>query len=112
MLGIGLNSGPLSKTATPARSSREVSRRCERALHPPKFALWSRRADFRNTGRRSARLRIRVIDVRPPERRQVPAEVHFEVARNAVTDTTQLGTARLRIWQGQHWEDHLVTRLE
>ena len=31
-----------------------------------------------------------------PERWEVPAEVQFEVAPNAVTDTTDLGTARLR----------------
>ena len=52
-------------------------------------------AEFRNPGRRSVGLRIRVIVVRPPERRQVPAEVQFEVTRNAVTDIADLGTARL-----------------
>ena len=31
--------------------------------------------------------RVRVIIARPPERREVPAEVQFEVARNTVTDT-------------------------
>jgi len=51
-------------------------------------------AEFRNPGRRSVGLRIRVIVVRPPERRQVPAEVQFEVARNAVTHTADPGTAR------------------
>jgi len=41
-----------------------------------------------------------VIVPRPPEQRQVPAEVQFEVAANTVTDIPELGTARLRIWQG------------
>jgi hypothetical protein len=45
-------------------------------------------------------LRICVIAARPPERRQVPAEVQFEIAANTVTDIPELGTARLRIWQG------------
>jgi hypothetical protein len=36
-----------------------------------------------------------------PERREVPAEVQFEVARSAVTDTADLGTARLRTGLGQ-----------
>jgi hypothetical protein len=58
-------------------------------------------AGFRNPGRRSAGLRIRVIDVRPPERWEVPAEVQFEVARNAVTDITNPGTARVRTGQGR-----------
>ena len=58
-------------------------------------------AEFRTLGRRSVGLRIRVIVVRPPERREVPAEVPFEVARKTVTDTTDLGTARLRTGQGQ-----------
>src|ERR1700730_18414148 len=31
----------------------------------------------------------------PPERGEIPAEVQFEVARNAVTDIADLGTARL-----------------
>src|ERR1700722_19927294 len=78
-------------------------------LRPDRGAQSRAAAD---SGRRSVGLLIRLIGVRPPKRRQVPAEVHFEVARSAVTDTAQLGTARLRIWQGQHWEDHLVTRLE
>jgi len=51
-------------------------------------------AEFRNPGRRSVWLCIRVIVVRPPERGQVPAEVQFEVARNAVTHTADPGTAR------------------
>jgi len=45
-------------------------------------------------------LRTRIIIVRPPERRKVPAEVQFEVAPNAVTDITDLRTACLRTWQG------------
>ena len=50
-------------------------------------------AEFRNPARRSVGMLIRVIVVRPPERREVPAEVQFEVAPNTVTDTTDLGTA-------------------
>jgi Resolvase, N terminal domain len=46
-------------------------------------------AEFRNPGRRSVGLHIRVIVVRPPEPRQVHAEVEFEVARDAVTQTTE-----------------------
>ncbi len=55
-------------------------------------------AEFRNPGRRSVGLLIRVIVVRPPERWEVPAEVQFEVAPNTVTDVTNLRTARLRTW--------------
>src|SRR5271156_5821501 len=40
--------------------------------------------------------RIRVIVVGPPEPRQVAAEVQFEIARHAVTQITDLGTARPR----------------
>src|ERR1700676_4762907 len=69
-------------------------------------------AKFRNSGRRSVGLLIRVIVVRPPERRQVPAEVQFEVARNAVTDIADLGTARLGTGQGQQWEEQVVARLK
>jgi hypothetical protein len=50
---------------------------------------------------RSVGQHIRVIVVSPPERREVPAEVQFEVARNTVTDTADLGTARLRTGLGQ-----------
>src|SRR5271165_1430325 len=57
-------------------------------------------------------LLLRVIVVRPPERREVPAEVQFEVAPNAVTDITNLRTARLRTWQGQQWEEQVVARLK
>src|SRR5208283_1968021 len=67
---------------------------------------------FRNPGRRSCGLLIRVIVVRPPERREVPAEVQFEVAPNTVTDITNLRTARLRTWQGQQWEEQVVARLK
>ena len=52
------------------------------------------------------------IVVLPPERSEVPAEVQFEVARNTVTDPTDLGTARLRTGQGQEWEEQVVARLE
>src|ERR1700758_2073881 len=69
-------------------------------------------AEFRNPGRRSVALLVRVIVVRPPKRRQVPAEVHFEVARNAVTEIADLGTARLCTGQGQHWEEQVVARLK
>ena len=69
-------------------------------------------AEFRNPGRRSAGLLTRVVVVRPPERRQVPAEVQFEVARNAVADIADLGAARLRTWQGQQWEEQVVARLK
>src|SRR6202790_13566 len=69
-------------------------------------------AKFRNLGRRSVGLLIRVIVVRPPERRQVPAEVQFEVARNAVTYIADLGTARLCTGQGQQWEEQVVARLK
>jgi hypothetical protein len=48
---------------------------------------------------------IRVIAVRPPERREVPAKVQFEVAPNTVTDITNLRAARLRIRQGQQWKE-------
>jgi hypothetical protein len=69
-------------------------------------------AEFRNPGRRSVGLLTCVIVVRPPERRQVPAEVQFEVARNAVTDIADLGTARLCTGQGQQWEEQVVARLK
>ena len=48
---------------------------------------------------------MRVIAVRPPERREVPAKVQFEVTLNTVTDGTNLRTTRLRAWQGQQWEE-------
>src|SRR6202795_4807669 len=69
-------------------------------------------AAFRNPGRRSVGLLIRVIVVRPPKRRQVTAEVQFEVARNTITDIADLGTARLCTGQGQHWEEQVVARLK
>src|SRR5271169_943940 len=55
---------------------------------------------------------IGVIVVCPPERREVPAEVQFEVAPNTVTDVTNLRTARLRAWQGQQWEEQVDARLK
>jgi hypothetical protein len=54
---------------------------------------------FLKKSKKSTSLRtvfVDVIVIRPPKRRQVPAEVQFEVARNAVADTTDFGTARLR----------------
>src|SRR5579864_872778 len=69
-------------------------------------------SEFRNPGRRSAALCVRVIAVRPPERWEVPAEVQFEVASKTVTDITDLGPARLRIGQGQQWEEQVVARLK
>ena len=39
-------------------------------------------------------------------------KVQFKVARNTVTNTTELGTARLRTGPGQHWEDHVVAGLK
>src|SRR5580698_9092853 len=71
--------------------------------------LDARRSEIQ--GGRSVRLLIRVV-VRPPERREVPAEVQFEVAPNTVTDVTNLRTARLRTWQGQQWEEQVVARLK
>src|SRR5271166_4599610 len=58
-------------------------------------------AEFRNPGRRSVGPHTRVMVVRPPQRREVPAEVQFEIARNAVTDITELCAARLRAGPGQ-----------
>jgi hypothetical protein len=46
------------------------------------------------------------------ERRQVPAEVQFEVARNAVTHTADSGTARQPTGPGQGREERVVARLE
>jgi hypothetical protein len=53
-----------------------------------------------------------IAAVRLPERRQIPAEVQFEVAGNAITDITYLGAARLRAGPGQDREDHVVARLK
>jgi len=64
---------------------------------------------FRTT---SVGLRLRVIVVRLPERWEVPAEVQFEVAPNTVADVTNLGSARLRTWQGQQREEQVVARLK
>src|ERR1700675_277273 len=60
----------------------------------------------------SAVLLTCVIVRPPPKRRQVPAEVQFEVARNAVTDIADLGTARLCTGQGQQWEEQVDARLK
>ncbi len=59
-----------------------------------------------------AGLLLRVIISRPPELGEVAAEIQFEVAASSVTDTTELGAARLRIGPGQHWEDHFIARLK
>jgi len=53
-----------------------------------------------------------VIVVGRPERRQVAAEVQFEVARNAVTDVADLGTARLGAGPGEGREEQVVARLQ
>ena len=53
-----------------------------------------------------------VMVVRPPERREVPAEVQFEVARNAVTHTADPGAARPLTGPSQGREEHVVARLE
>src|SRR5580704_5653317 len=57
-------------------------------------------------------MRIRVIVVRRPERREVPTEVQFEVAPHAITEVTDLRTARLCTGQGQQWKEQVVARLE
>src|ERR1700683_3989909 len=67
-----------------------------------------RRAEFRIPRRQSRALHMRAILVGLPERREVSSEVQFEVARNPVTDVADLGAARLRSGQGQHWEDHVI----
>ena len=69
-------------------------------------------AELGNQGRRSLGSRIRAIAIRPSERREVTAEVQFEVAPNAVTEPTELASAGLRTEPGQHWEDHVVARLK
>src|ERR1700677_3864381 len=74
--------------------------------------LYGALAELRNPWRRSAGLLVRLIVVRPPERREVPAEVQFEVAWNAVTNITHLRTARLRTRQGQQWEEQVDARLK
>ena len=56
---------------------------------------------YRLPARYGVGLGLRVVVVRPPERREVPAEVQFEVAPKTVTDTTDLGTARLCPGRGQ-----------
>ena len=47
-----------------------------------------------------------------PNEGEVPAEVQFEVAPNAVTDIANLRAARLRTWQGQQWKEQVDARLE
>jgi hypothetical protein len=56
-------------------------------------------------------LRCRVIVVGAPERGEIPAEVQFEVAWNAVTDVADLGAARLCTGQGQQREKQIGARL-
>ena len=56
-------------------------------------------------------LRIRVFVLRRAERREIPAEVQFEIALNAVTDTTELGTTRLRAGPSQGWEEDVIAGL-
>ena len=75
--------------------------------YPFRFA----RAELRTQGPDQSGCLIRVIIVFPPERREVPAEVQFEVAPNTVTDITDLGAACLRTGQGQEREEQVVTRL-
>ena len=43
-----------------------------------------------------------------PQRREVPAEVQFEVARNAVADAEELGTARLRVGRARVFQIEVV----
>jgi len=50
-------------------------------------------------------LRARVIAVRSPEPRQLPSEVQFEVAPNAVTRTGDPGAARLLTGPDQSREE-------
>jgi hypothetical protein len=56
-------------------------------------------------------LRMRVV-VRPPECREVSAEVQVEIAPKTVTDTAELGSAHLRSGPGQGWEEHVVAQLK
>src|SRR5690349_22751128 len=67
---------------------------------------------FRVKSSETGARRFRVIFVRPPELREVPAEVQFKVAPNTVADVTDLCAARLRVRQRQEWEDHIVARLQ
>jgi len=50
--------------------------------------------------------------VRRPERRQLPAEVQFEVTLNSVTHTADPGTARPLTGPRQGREEHVAARLE
>src|SRR5580704_13823182 len=54
----------------------------------------------------------RGIVVRRPERGEIPAEVQFEVARNAVTDVADLVTARLCTGPRQERKEQVVARLK
>ena len=86
----------------PATSGSSVRRNdFPKAAIVPEAAPGMRLGDASLREPRSLGLRTRVIMVRPPERREVPAEVQFEVARNTVTDTADLGTARLGTGLGQ-----------
>src|SRR5579872_4423590 len=69
-------------------------------------------AEFLTPRRRSVALRLCVLFIRLPERREVPAKVQFEVTPNAVTNITDLGTASLRAGQGQQWKKQVVARLK
>jgi hypothetical protein len=60
------------------------------------YRTWVRFSPLRLSVWKLSHSCIRLIVVCPPERRQVPAEVQFEVAPKAVTDITDLGTPRLR----------------
>ena len=84
---------------------------CRCARSPPRAFVPKPRAAA-DSGRHSVGLRIRVIVVRPPERREVATEVQLEVARNAMTDVAYLGTARLRTGPAQRREEQVVARLE
>src|SRR5271154_4447557 len=57
-------------------------------------------------------LRSRGIVIRRSQRREVPAEVQLEVARNTVTEIADLGAARLCSGQGQQREEEIVARLQ
>ena len=59
-----------------------------------------------------AGLPIRLIGVRPPERREVPTEVQFEVARNTVTDIADLGTDACAPGNASNGKNKSIARLE
>src|SRR5580704_2417305 len=60
----------------------------------------------------SAKLPIRPLIIRPPEPRQIFAEVQFEITRDAVTQTADLGTSRLLTGPRQSREKYVRARLE